>query len=73
MTDLKYTNLEYLGIMICLFMLALESRYLTVSDRRSSGTQNDTLLVKIEQEIKDLKWVLLNKSNTHLEYFAVVN
>ena len=38
-------------------MITLESWYLTNSDRRSSGTQNDAQWLKIEHNIKDVKCV----------------
>ena len=37
-------------------MLTLESRYLTGSDRKSSGTRNDAYLLKNEQDNKDVKF-----------------
>ena len=41
-------------------MLTLESQHLTGSDRRISSTRNYALLLKIKQDEKVVKWVLLN-------------
>ena len=35
-------------------MLILDSQYLTGGDRKSSGTLNNALLLKIEQDNKDV-------------------
>ena len=54
-------------------MLTIGYQYITGSGRRSSGTRNNALSLKIEQDNKNVKGVLLDCSNKHLKHMALLN